>query len=259
MPPSVLIIAPHSHCEATTYRDCDSVAGQAVKELRSADRQGIIAQEHLSDRLRALGDYNRPVTDATPWREQSRAIASTIAPDFVLEVHSFPGNHVTFRSAWPGADLVLFESPANAQWIGHLADEVRKRAPEFKVMTAVPWHPCAISDDMAKLGLRHTLVEFNEDMPRSRIGPLAKAVVESLTQFLAPSPAGQPIAGGGSLLPKETALLSTGSAILSKNKWAIALLVALVILIIAYASSMNLMPNFSNGRWAIAYSWYNAR
>lgn len=226
----VLIIAPHSHCESSEYRDCDTVAKIAVKALREIDKDGLIIREHLADRLRALGDYNRPVTDGDEWRIRARAIAEKMAPAFVLEVHSFPGKHDTFATAWPGADLVLFRSKANAPWIGQLAETIQANAKEFKVMVADPWHPCAISDDMATLGLRHTLVEFNEDMPRSNIGPLAKAVLLGVGKF---------IGKGG---------VSGGNA--NGSSWAMALMMVLAIAIILYMRRSGILyqKNVAIGR-----------
>jgi hypothetical protein len=187
----VFIAAPHSHCESN-IRDCDTVAAIAVDALLAADEKTrlIARPPHMADALRADGDYNRPETDNTPWREALRKKLANAR--LVLETHSFPGNHPTF-AVWGGADLVLFESPANHAWIKQFAADVRASVPTATVITAIPWHPVAISDDCSRAKVDHVLVEFNEVMPRANIGPLARAVLYAAERRLR-----QPIGGNGS-------------------------------------------------------------
>jgi hypothetical protein len=187
-PQRLFVAAPHSHCEAKEYRDCDLVAEPAARAIINAGGDMIVGT-HLSDRLRALGDYNRPVTDAEPWRVALREAIAAARPDFVLEIHSFPGNYETFARDWPGADLALFKSPANAHFVDRLAHMIREAAREMipppNVQVVVAGHPNAIMDDMAAMGQPHTLFEFNEDMDRARIEPLARAVLGSVAELAA--------------------------------------------------------------------------
>jgi hypothetical protein len=176
------VVAPHSFC-ASGPRNCDLVAlaaVDAIKEYDSHHGRHIMAY-HIADRLRELGDYNRPWTDHEPWRVDLREKLTAARPDYVIEMHSFPGAHPMYVDLWKSSDLVLFKSPANAHYVDNLAASIRRHLARgghgsMKVMVVVPWHPVAITDDAARIGLQHTLFEFNEDMPREHIAPLAAAI-----------------------------------------------------------------------------------
>ena len=177
-----LIVAPHSHCESA-IRDCDVVALEAArimeKELPS-DTISIVA-----DRLRSKGDYNRPVTNTTPWRQWVRQIAKKHKPRFVAEVHSFPGWHNMYRKQWGRSRVVLFWSPWNSHFINDLAAAIRHQGVDY-VKVARPWHDVAITNDLA-MHYPHALIEFNEDNP-SDLQHNATAVARAIKDFDFPPP-----------------------------------------------------------------------
>lgn len=232
MPLRVFLVSPHGHCEADAYRDCDRVAFKAVAALRAVEPQMIIGT-HLADRLRAHGDYNRPETNATPWRAQMTSLVREARPDIVLEVHSFPGTHPIYARDWPGADLVLYRSPANASWVDRMATLVHEDT-GAEVQVVDPTHPVAITDDMRTLGVTHVLVEFNEDGDKDKIAPLAKAVLRAIARLQDQWPEAHGGRDGGSKLDDrlDVALL-------------ILLIFALIVGVVLMGSFMLALPYFT--------------
>lgn len=199
--PSYIIVAPHSHCSAwNPIRHCDRVANRAVDAIIAADINRHITYVQLSDKLRRENhDYNRPNTDSTAWRAQLRDNIIKHHPDFVFEVHSFPGDHEMYRTRWPGAvassscDLALFQSEDNALWIERLAAKIRERAPSGAIVRVVkPWHPVAITDDVAAIkksipactNTMHTLIEFNEVADVLMTEAMAGAVYSAVDELV---------------------------------------------------------------------------
>lgn len=190
-----IVAAPHSFCDADkSERHCDRVAALAVCEIEKYDAGRYIRYIQTSDKLRTEEhDYNRPNTDLTSWREDLRKQIKTINPDFVFEMHSFPGKHEMYRRLWPGADLAIFESKHNSTWVHWLANEIKTRVPNGYVISVVkPWHPVAITDDVIKIRniepdrrkIFHSLFEFNEDMPPERVTILARAVYDAVVNLI---------------------------------------------------------------------------
>lgn len=199
--PSYIVAAPHCYCsKLNPIRHCDRVANRAVSAIVAADTGSRIVYTQLSDKLRRIDhDYNRPNTDDTPWRAQLRDNIITRHPDFVFEVHSFPGDHEMYRTRWPGAtsstscDLALFRSDDNASWIDLLAEKIRNRAPLGSIVRVVkPWHPVAITDDIAAIkkstpecaNTMHTLIEFNEVADILATEAMAAAVYSAVDELV---------------------------------------------------------------------------
>ncbi len=189
-PLTIFIAAPHNWCDESPDkpRHCDRAASAAISALETAasERNVRIVGRHVSDKLRTTDhDYNRPNTDDTPWREELRRRVAAAAPDFVVEAHSFPGNHEMYRDRWAGSSLVLFDAPNNRAFVHDLAAAIRDALGrvgrgDLKVTVQTPWHPVSITDDMATMKQPHMLFEFNEDMPRDNIPPLADAIISTL-------------------------------------------------------------------------------
>ena len=201
--PKLFVVAPHSHCDSQNPdRHCDRVALAAVNETVAYDTSNrFIHDPKTSDKLRTMRhDYNRPNTDATVWREDLRTRVKHEKPDFVLELHSFPGNHEMYQRLWHGADLAIFASNHNKSWIdlmvakikSYIAKECGRAAVEYRIEIVKPWHAVAITDDMIAIRatepgcrhLMHSLFEFNEDMPSERIGVLARAIYDATLEMV---------------------------------------------------------------------------
>lgn len=197
--PRYVVAAPHGFCSvANPIRHCDRVANRAVDAIIAADTNRQISYVQLSDKLRMLNhDYNRPNTDDTPWRARLRESIIAHHPDFVFEIHSFPGDHEMYRTRWPGAtsatsaDVALFKSDDNAEWIELLAAKIRERAPAGAIVRVVkPWHPVAITDDVAMIkktrsecvNIMHALIEFNEVAETTDI--MARAVYSAVDDLV---------------------------------------------------------------------------
>lgn len=192
--PKLFVVAPHSHCNSKNpVRHCDRVALAAVQEICAYDAvhsgKECIVDRLTADKLRTMRhDYNRPNTDAATWREDLRARVKHAKPDFVLEIHSFPGDHEMYQRLWHNADLAVFASDHNKAFIDSLVAGIRSRIPtEYRIEVVTPWHAVAITDDMVAIRatdpgckqLMHSLFEFNEDMPRERIAVLARAIYDA--------------------------------------------------------------------------------
>ena len=181
--PRLLVTAPHSFCIPARRRHCDTVALSAVNHIREYTN-GHDIKYHVSDRLRNEGDYNRPVTNNEPWRRELRELAQTHKPEFVLEVHSFPGNHPTYIKKWDHADIVIFESEYNIPFINKLIERVHYHSNwAFKIKKGWPWHNVALTDDLAPL-YKHTLFEFNETGLDSDRKKLAHAIVDAAADII---------------------------------------------------------------------------
>lgn len=187
----LLVIAPHSFCTNDVVRHCDTVAARAVKELKkSFSKHDAIF--HVSDRKREEGDYNRPITDNSPWRKKARDLAYMHDPDFVLEIHSYPGEYKMYKDVWGDSELVIFKSSQNNKFIDRLVSILKKNDPGLKVVKGSPYdaHPVSITDDITKLKKKHTLFEFNEEQSPGRIAEIAdnvgRAVIEMLDEKIKP-------------------------------------------------------------------------
>jgi hypothetical protein len=197
--PKLFVVAPHSHCDSKNpVRHCDRVALAAVQEICAYDAvhsgKECIVDRLTADTLRTMQhDYNRPNTDAAAWREDLRARVKRAKPDFVLEIHSFPGNHEMYQRLWHNADLAIFASDHNKPFIDSLVAKIKSRIPtEYRIEVVAPWHAVAITDDMVAIRatdpgckqLMHSLFEFNEDMPRERIPVLTRAIYSATLELV---------------------------------------------------------------------------
>jgi hypothetical protein len=190
-----IVAAPHSFCYRNVpIRHCDRVARSAVREIEKCDLKQYIRHIHLSDKLRTTEhDYNRPNTNETAWRKDLRNRIVEIIPDFIFEIHSFPGNHELYLDRWPGVDLAIFASDHNAAFVEQIVSGIKSRVPSDYVVSIVkPWHPVSITDDVVKIcetrseckNICHSLFEFNEDMPSKRIPILAKAIYDTTLDLI---------------------------------------------------------------------------
>ena len=194
--PKLFVVAPHSYCDPQNPdRHCDRVALAAVNEIGSCDAPNhFIFNAKTADKLRTVAhDYNRPNTDNTQWRDDLRTRVKREKPDFVLEIHSFPGDHEMYQRLWHSADLAVFASDHNKLWVDSLVAKIKSRIPSgYRIEIVKPWHAVAITDDMVAIRatepgcdrLLHSLLEFNEDMPSERIPVLARAVYEAALEVI---------------------------------------------------------------------------
>lgn len=176
-PKRILVVAPHSFCESILNRDCDRAALDSVNDVKKILAHHIV-DYRVSDRLRSMGDYNRMTTDNDEWRINVGNTARILNPDFIMEMHSFPGDHRLYRDIWPGANLVIFESKYNKKFVHRLRDIIKKDIGGYiNILTAKPWHSVAITDQLGPTW-NHTLFEFNEtDDPATR-----KMIAESVAR-----------------------------------------------------------------------------
>lgn len=137
-----LIPAPHSFCEPEirdrsiekpSNRHCDRAAYGAADALKSVieENEDDSCVVHKSDRLRFPEnkeglDYNRHPTNTHPWRKELRRLADDLEPDFIIEAHSYPGEHDIFKKEpiWNSCQLVLLKSEFNASFVDKLAKTI---------------------------------------------------------------------------------------------------------------------------------------
>jgi hypothetical protein len=192
-----IVTSPHSFCDnVIKTRHCDTVALQAgdhiVTALNASGVHNVVYHPNIN-RMRFpsdvngttnfTGDYNRPETNGTEWRDQLVEYANAALTDFVFEVHSFPGDHPIYKSLWPDADLVLFKSKWNAHIIKRIMANIKKHNPSHNnIQIREPTHPVSITDDMGPhANVRgHCLIEFNEAMPFEDRKKMASAVTAAI-------------------------------------------------------------------------------
>jgi hypothetical protein len=223
----LFLVAPHSFCnEKNKIRHCDRYAGAAVDALKRAGGSRVCGV-HVSDTFRKSDfDYNRPMTNKMPWRNRLRDLITRTRPTFVLEVHSFPGNH-PFYKHWDHADLVLYRSSINTNFVEELQSRIATAAPNLTIGIQSPDHPVAITDDMIKMGIDHTLFEFNEDMPASNLKVLSQAIISVFDNW--------PIKKVGGFAPILTAL---------KKYWLIIVIVIIVFIVLVFRSMSSTQQLF---------------
>jgi hypothetical protein len=174
----LLVTAPHSFCVPYKYRHCDTVALNAVNHIKDYNTNHDV-KYHVSDRLRQDGDYNRSITDAEQWRKDLRNLAQSHKPDFVLEIHSYPGWHPMYKKKWGNAELVVFESSHNAPFLDKLIERILYHANwSIKVRKGYPLHDVALTKDLAPL-YNHALFEFNETDTDRNNKKIAQAILDA--------------------------------------------------------------------------------
>jgi len=182
-----LIASPHSFCDSTIVnRHCDTHAFDASNDIvENLKGHMVVYHPNVSD-LRSSGDYNRPETDGAPWREKLKQHASELKPDFMIEVHSFPGDHPQYMNIWNDADLVVFESKYNKKFLHRLVKSLKRSNENIVIHIGRPWHPVSITDDMGshKHVKRHTLFEFNENRNIDQRKKIAAAVAEAVLDIV---------------------------------------------------------------------------
>jgi hypothetical protein len=179
----LLVIAPHSYCTDEKIRHCDMVVPLVISSLRKEFYKHDVVF-HLSDQKRIDGDYNRPETDGSVWREKGINFAKTNDPNFVLEIHSYPGSHKYYKDIWYDSELVIFKSTINADFIDVMITMLKKNDPSLKVMIGYPDHPVSITDDMAKNNKKHSLFEFNEELQVKRILEISHNVSQTILEMI---------------------------------------------------------------------------
>ncbi len=120
---SAVIIAPHSHCEDFTIRDCDRRAKQAADILYEIlQSKGINVTRINHEVLRSDSDLNRlPARHSVTRRALWQAISAN-QPTYLLELHSFP------RDDFGGSKITILNLPENTKAARQLAegiDEIR--------------------------------------------------------------------------------------------------------------------------------------
>ena len=182
-----LVTSPHSFCDsAIVTRHCDTCALDAGKDIvTNLKGHNITYHPNITD-MRENRDYNRPETDNTAWREKLTQHASELKPDFVFEIHSYPGEHPLYVQLWPNAELVVFESEYNKKFIHRLVTALKYHDENIIIHIGHPWHPVSITEDMGKHSnvKKHTLFEFNEVIPRSRRKEIAATVTSAVLDII---------------------------------------------------------------------------
>lgn len=185
------IISPHSHCDKSNpERHCDRVAkfyAETISEYLKNAGHDVILQ--LSDRLR-FGDcdnpdehgmfrcdYNRNTTLKSEWRQHFEAEIEKMKPDFIFEVHSYPGEMSEYFYLWQKFKLQCIKSQFNSPFIAKLVDEIGD-VPMGTGIASPDFEPSI----MEQVGSRfkHTLFEFNE-MHKDK--ELAKRVADAVVRI----------------------------------------------------------------------------
>jgi hypothetical protein len=182
-----LVASPHSFCDsAIVERHCDTVALDAGDDIVKNLKDHITVYHPNVLHLRSSGDYNRPETDGTVWREKLKQHASELKPDFMLEVHSFPGDHPLYMRLWGDVDLVVFESKYNRPFLHRLVAALKRHNENIVVHVARPWHIVSITDDMGKHVdvKRHTLFEFNENRNKHQRKKIADTITAAVIDIV---------------------------------------------------------------------------
>lgn len=179
----ILLTVPHAVCrneEDKTSHFCDVVAeGAARKLFDHLTSKGHKVMLRVGDINRIENDLNRPESRDTDFRKRVEKDFSRA--DFLLDVHSYPQEHVSWNS-----DLVLLKWNQNGQDNRELvADLLGELAhADLDVATAHAEKP----DDIVSQALEHNLpallVEFSEKAFEKRKKEILEKFASVLSDFI---------------------------------------------------------------------------
>jgi hypothetical protein len=122
-------------------------------------------------------DYNRKTTLKSEWRQHFEKEIEKLQPDFILEVHSYPGEMTEYFYLWQKFKLQCIKSQFNTPFIAELVDKIGE-LPSGVGIASPDFEPSI----MEQVGPRykHTLFEFNEMYQDEK---LAKQVADAVVQI----------------------------------------------------------------------------
>ena len=175
------VISPHSFCEKhKKERHCDRVAkfyAEAIAQKLINDGHDVILRlsdhlrfgdckndKHKNDQFRC--DYNRDTTLELPWRKAFGDEIKSFRPNFIFEVHSYPGEMENYFYLWKGFKLNCLKSRDNTPFIAQLVENLGD-VDSFVGIASPDFQP-SITEQVETINkeigssIPHTLFEFNE-------------------------------------------------------------------------------------------------
>lgn len=192
------IISPHSLCDNNKKgRHCDRVAkfyAESIYKILIDKGHDVILR--LSDQLRFGNcqndkhkdelfrcDYNRDTTLELPWREKFGDEIKVFRPNFIFEIHSYPGEMENYFHLWKDFKLKCLKSSSNTPFIAQLVENLGDV--EGLVGIASPNFQPSITKQIETINkeindnIPHTLFEFNEKFKDADLAiRVADAIVE---------------------------------------------------------------------------------
>lgn len=192
------VISPHSFCDKhKKERHCDRVAkfyAETIAKKLTDDGHDVMLrlsdhlrfgdcknEKHKNDQFRC--DYNRDTTLELPWRKKFADEIKSFQPNFIFEVHSYPGEMVNYFHLWKDFKLKCIKSKKNTPFIAHLVENLGDV--EGLVGIASPNFQPSITKQVETINkettydIPHTLFEFNEKFEDADLATkVAETVVE---------------------------------------------------------------------------------
>jgi len=87
----ILITAPHSYCSSKLlYRHCDRIAYEMATLLHDKIKPHAPVELVLAEDFRYNMDFNRPISEKSPFQQRINNIIKENKVVFCLDIHSFP-------------------------------------------------------------------------------------------------------------------------------------------------------------------------
>lgn len=175
---SLILTVPHACCPLDAHRyghPCDSLASAAARAIAAAYGRG--ASLLLGDVPRTQRDLNRRESRAlTSFRVRLRRLMHENPNAFVLDVHSFPGEGITFsEGATERTEVVLLDIDARpAHHSVELRDALSKAGVSVSLVRGS--HENDIEEEARSLGMRSVLAVFDESLGVERLHEISRAV-----------------------------------------------------------------------------------
>jgi predicted N-formylglutamate amidohydrolase len=175
----LILTVPHSFCTVRDTRDnhtCDFTAEKCSAILQQEiERAGIHVTRFLSDTWRGFCDENRPHCRWLPFRR--RVDASLNDATVLLDIHSFPpGDYDDKRD-----EIVLLYVDQLDEKTRRLVDMLRNQGVYARAIQGA-WYNDVVETSKNRV-YYDLLIEFNEDLPNSRIRLVCSTIVRWLLSF----------------------------------------------------------------------------
>lgn len=169
------VTAPHAFCKGLPYRSCDTLAGEASSELsRALVSRGISSHRFAAQTPRADCDLNRDACYDHPWRLEVREhVASDEGVRRLLDVHSYPADY----PEWSPYEIVVLDDYTGGYraFASGLYEHLRRGGARVLFAQGVN---NSIQDEFNSRGIPSTLIEFREDLDRSRLSQLCSVIAD---------------------------------------------------------------------------------
>jgi len=168
----VILTVPHAACPTgilgyLPHHLCDFIAEKAARGLD--ERIEVPHTLIVGDMERLDCDLNRPHCRDTPFRHRIRTFIQKFKSShqvWVLDIHSFPHAMTDYGTA----EVAFLEDGETAsRYTSDLADWLRTNEIFARVHVGAADGGADIETEARSLGVRSTLIEFNEDLSPARL------------------------------------------------------------------------------------------